>query len=117
MAAIRIDGSIGEGGGQLLRTALGLAAVTRRGVEIVKIRGRRPTPGLQPGHLAAVRALATVADAAVEGASVGSQELRFAPGVLQSADFSFQASDHVREPGSAALLFQALAPVLMSGPG
>ncbi len=76
---VLIDGSIGEGGGQVLRTALTLSALTGRPVEITNIRAGRPNPGLQPQHLTAVQAAAAICRAEVEGAELGSQALRFVP--------------------------------------
>jgi len=76
---MKIDGSIGEGGGQVLRTALTLSALTGQPVEIVHIRAGRPNPGLQPQHLTAVQAAAAICRARVEGAELGSQMLRFWP--------------------------------------
>ncbi len=75
-----VDGSYGEGGGQILRTTLSLAAILQRPVRIERIRARRPQPGLRPQHLTAVRAIAAVCDASLEGDRVGSQELIFRPG-------------------------------------
>jgi len=75
-----IDGSHGEGGGQVLRTALTLAALTGRPVCIERIRAGRRKPGLQPQHLTAVRAAASVCEARIEGDTLGSQTLSFAPG-------------------------------------
>ena len=77
---IRVDGGEGEGGGQVLRTALALSAVTGQGFEMTQIRERRPRPGLRPQHLAAVRATQMVCSARVSGALDGSRELSFDPG-------------------------------------
>jgi RNA 3'-terminal phosphate cyclase (ATP) len=77
--AIQIDGSYGEGGGQILRTSLSLAAMTGQAVEIVNVRAGRTKPGLQPQHLTAVRAAAALCDAALEGDFVGSARLLFRP--------------------------------------
>jgi len=76
---ITIDGSYGEGGGQIIRTALSLSAITGAPVEIVNVRLGRAKPGLQPQHLMAVQAAATVCDAEVSGAAVNSQRLTFRP--------------------------------------
>jgi RNA 3'-terminal phosphate cyclase (ATP) len=76
---VRIDGSYGEGGGQILRTSVSLAALTGRPVEITRIRAGRSKPGLQPQHLTAVRAVASVCAARLEGDAVGSQRLLFTP--------------------------------------
>ncbi|MDQ2800185.1 MAG: RNA 3'-phosphate cyclase, partial [Armatimonadota bacterium] len=78
-ALIPIDGSYGEGGGQILRTSLSLSVLTGHPVEITRIRAGRSKPGLQPQHLAAVRAAAQICAANMEGDSVGSTRLFFAP--------------------------------------
>lgn len=78
-SSVTLDGSHGEGGGQILRTSLSLSALTGRPVEIVRIRAGRSRPGLQPQHLASVRAAASLCAAHLEGAEIGSVRLRFAP--------------------------------------
>ncbi|MGO8669847.1 MAG: RNA 3'-terminal phosphate cyclase [Capsulimonadaceae bacterium] len=77
---VRIDGSLGEGGGQVIRTSLSLSVLTGEPVEIVHVRARRARPGLQPQHLMAVQAAARICDAEVDGASVGAREFTFTPG-------------------------------------
>ena len=74
-----MDGAYGEGGGQILRTALSLAAITGRAFHLTDLRARRPKPGLMPQHLTAVRAVANMTDATVSGDRLGSTELVFAP--------------------------------------
>ena len=74
-----IDGSYGEGGGQILRTALSLSVITGRPVKISRIRAQRPNPGLAAQHLATVRAMKALSGAEVEGDSLSSQELEFHP--------------------------------------
>ena len=103
-----IDGSIGEGGGQILRTALGLAAVLGKPVKIINIRAKRRNPGLQRQHLTAVRALAEIANARVEGDRLGSTELYFEPRMLRGGEFRFD----IGTAGSTTLILQALLPVL-----
>jgi RNA 3'-terminal phosphate cyclase (ATP) len=76
---ILIDGSYGEGGGQILRTSLSLAAMTGQAVEVVNVRAGRTKPGLQPQHLTSVRAAAALCDAELQGDSVGSTRLLFRP--------------------------------------
>ncbi len=76
---IEIDGAYGEGGGQVVRTAVSLAALTGQSVEITNVRGGRPKPGLKPQHLMAVRAAATLCRAELTGDAVGSLYLRFEP--------------------------------------
>ena len=74
-----IDGSKGEGGGQILRTALGLSAITSRAFRLVNIRAMRRNPGLLPQHLSATRAAAAISGASLAGDQLGSSELVFAP--------------------------------------
>lgn len=76
---IKIDGSYGEGGGQILRTSLSLSCVTKKPIEIFNIRKGRKKPGLQPQHLTCVKAAQTISDAEVEGAVLQSQNLVFIP--------------------------------------
>jgi RNA 3'-terminal phosphate cyclase (ATP) len=102
--ALTLDGSHGEGGGQILRTALSLAVAVTRPVTIVNVRAGRPRPGLQPQHLTAVRALAAVSDAEVEGAELGSTALRFVPRRIGGGMYRFE----VGTAGAVSLIFQAL---------
>jgi RNA 3'-terminal phosphate cyclase (ATP) len=101
---IPIDGAQGEGGGQVLRTALALAAVTGQGFEIANIRARRSRPGLRPQHLAAVRAASLVCQAKVGGAFDGSPDLRFEPGAMTSGSFRFE----IATAGAATLVMQTI---------
>ncbi|HZY87249.1 MAG TPA: RNA 3'-terminal phosphate cyclase, partial [Gemmataceae bacterium] len=88
-ALLEIDGSFGEGGGQILRTSLALALLTGRGFHLRNVRARRPKPGLQPQHLMSVRAAATVGNAATRGASLGSSDLVFEPGQVRGGKYRF----------------------------
>lgn len=108
-----IDGSMGEGGGQILRTSLALSAVLGRPVKIINIRAKRSNPGLQRQHLAAVRVLAQLSGARVKGASVGSTELEFHPTSLRSGYIEID----IGTAGSVTLVFQAIMPVLAFLPG
>lgn len=110
---LEIDASYGEGGGQLLRTAVALAAITGTPVRLQQIRAGRDKPGLAPQHLAAVRAVATLCGAQVEGLALGSQALDFAPGPIVAGEFHFD----IGTAGSITLLLQALLPVLLRAPG
>ncbi len=105
-----IDGSHGEGGGQILRTALTLAAVTGRWIRIEKIRARRPKPGLAAQHLTAIRAVAAMCRARLEGDALGSAGLEFAPrAAVQAGDYRFDvaAESQGGSAGSAGLILQA----------
>lgn len=111
---ILIDGSAGEGGGQILRTALSLALVTGKPFRIERIRAARSRPGLLRQHLTAVNAASEVGAAEVRGAELGSTELTFAPGRVRPGDYTFA----VGTAGSTSLILQTLLPALMlaSGP-
>ncbi|HJS57895.1 MAG TPA: RNA 3'-terminal phosphate cyclase [Vicinamibacteria bacterium] len=109
---IPIDGAQGEGGGQVLRTALSLSAATGQGFELTRIRARRTIPGLRPQHLAAVRAAAMACDAKVGGVFEGSPDLRFEPGGLAPGDFRFE----IATAGAATLVLQTVvAPLATTG--
>ena len=84
-----IDGSLGEGGGQVLRTSLALSLITGQGFRLRRIRAGRPKPGLQPQHLMSVRAAAAVGNAATRGASAGSDDLVFEPGEVRAGTYRF----------------------------
>ena len=105
---LTLDGSHGEGGGQVLRTALSLAVLLRRPVSITRIRERRPKPGLQPQHLTVVRALAAVSDARVQGDALDSMEISFEPRILRGGHYRFDVGAMTGSAGSVSLLFQAL---------
>lgn len=102
---IEIDG--GEGGGQLLRSSLALAALTERGVRVTNIRGNRSEPGLKPQHLTAVETLADMCDAALEGATPGSETVTFEPGPVRGG----QVEADIGTAGSLTLLFEAVLPL------
>ncbi|MEB2284314.1 MAG: RNA 3'-phosphate cyclase [Polyangiaceae bacterium UTPRO1] len=106
---LEIDGSYGEGGGQLVRLAVALSAATGRPVVLRNVRAARRNPGLAPQHLAAVRAVASLADAEVDGAALRSLALRFVPGALRGGEYRFD----VGTAGSITLVFQALLPVMV----
>jgi RNA 3'-terminal phosphate cyclase (ATP) len=101
---ISLDGSQGEGGGQIVRTALALSAVTGQGFEITRIRAGRMVPGLRPQHLAAVRAATLACGARVGGAFDGSPDLRFEPGPIVAGDFRFE----IATAGAATLVLQTV---------
>ena len=105
---ITIDGSAGEGGGQVLRTSLGLSLVTGRAFCIEKIRARRKKPGLLRQHLTAVRAAAQIGRAEIDGAEIGSGKLTFTPGEIRPGEYRFA----VGTAGSATLVLQTVLPAL-----
>jgi RNA 3'-phosphate cyclase len=108
-----IDGAHGEGGGQLLRSAVALAAITGRAIRVHDVRAGRPKPGLAPQHLAAVRAIAALCDAECDGLAPGSREVVFRPGPIRSGAYRFD----VGTAGSVGLVLQAALPVMFHAPG
>lgn len=106
---IELDGSHGEGGGQILRSALTLAMCTGTPFRITKIRAGRQKPGLLRQHLTAVNAAATVSGARVDGAALGSPELLFEPGEVRGGDYRFA----IGSAGSCTLVLQTLLPALL----
>ncbi len=104
----RIDGNQGEGGGQVLRTALTLAMCLRTPIEVKNIRAGRKKPGLLRQHLAALKAAAEICSAEVEGAQLGSTVVRFAPKALKAGAYEFR----IGSAGSTTLLVQTILPAL-----
>jgi len=114
-----IDGSHGEGGGQILRTGLTLAALTEQPVRVERIRAGRKNPGLRPQHLTAVRAAAAVCQARLEGDALGSQTLSFLPGgPARPGEYTFDVAKVARggSAGSVGLVLQTvLLPLALAG--
>jgi RNA 3'-terminal phosphate cyclase (ATP) len=110
---ITIDGSQGEGGGQILRTSLALSLVTSQPFRIERIRSKRRRPGLLNQHLIAVEAAKTVGCAEVEGAALSSQTLEFRPGPVTPGKYRFA----VGTAGSATLLLQTVHPARLTASG
>ncbi len=109
---IHIDGSLGEGGGQVLRSSLTLSILTGQPVRLTNIRARRPKPGLQAQHLAAVQAAAAICSAEVTGATLGSGELIFVPGPVRTGA---QRAD-IGTAGSTSLVLQTVfLPLALAG--
>jgi RNA 3'-terminal phosphate cyclase (ATP) len=104
-APVRLDGSHGEGGGQILRTALSLSLLTGRPFRIDRIRANRDKPGLRPQHLAAVRAAALLSNAHLTGAEVSSTQLTFHPQEFAPRDLEFE----IGTAGATALVLHTLA--------
>jgi RNA 3'-terminal phosphate cyclase (ATP) len=111
---IQIDGSFGEGGGQILRTSLALSLITGQPFRIERIRAGRKQPGMMRQHLTCVLAAARVGDAHCEGATVGSQELTFRPQSLRGGHYAFA----IGTAGSTTLVLQTiLVPLLLAPEG
>lgn len=106
---IELNGSIGEGGGQILRTALTLSMITGQAFRITNIRANRPKPGLMRQHLVAVQAAARICDADIGETSVGSHTLEFVPGKIKGGEYKFA----IGTAGSCTLVLQTLLPALL----
>ena len=105
---LEIDGSMGEGGGQVLRTALSLSCILQQPVRITNIRAGRPKPGLAAQHLTVCKLLSEICGAQMQGATLGSTTLEFSPGKISGGDYKFD----IGTAGSITLLLQAALPVL-----
>lgn len=110
---IEIDGSEGEGGGQILRSALSLAVCTGQPFRITNIRANREKPGLLRQHLTAVKAAVEICAGEADGAEMGSRNLTFRPGKLAAGDFSLA----IGTAGSCTLVLQTVLPPLLMAPG
>jgi len=108
MEPIKIDGGWGEGGGQIIRSAVALSAITDKPVEIENIRKNRKVPGLRPQHLLGVKILSKICQAKVEGLHVNSTSLKFFPS--QRLDFDLQ--EDIGTAGSISLILQVLIPAV-----
>jgi RNA 3'-terminal phosphate cyclase (ATP) len=108
MEPIKIDGGFGEGGGQIIRSAITLSAVTGKPVEIENIRKNRKVPGLRPQHLLGVKILSKICQARVEGLYVNSTSLKFFPS--QGLDLDLQ--EDIGTAGSISLILQVLIPAV-----
>lgn len=109
MKTMELDGSTGEGGGQILRTALALSMCTGRPLALRNIRAKRAKPGLMRQHLACVQAAAAISDAQVQGAELGSQTLTFDPATVRAGEYRFD----IGSAGSCSLVLQTILPPLM----
>src|SRR5436309_9372853 len=110
---IEVDGSFGEGGGQVLRTAVALAAVLSKEIHVFNIRAGRAEPGLRPQHMTGVKAAAELCSANLQGLEVGATEFVFKPGRLRAGTFRFD----VGTAGSVTLVLQTLMPMIAFAPG
>lgn len=107
---LTIDGSQGEGGGQILRSSLALSLITGRPFHMTRIRAGRQKPGLMRQHLVAVQAAAKVGGAKVSGTALGATELVFEPGNVRPGEYHFA----IGTAGSASLVLQTVLPPLMA---
>jgi len=105
---IEIDGSYGSGGGQILRTAIGLSALTGKPVKVFNIRVKRGNPGLREQHLQAILAVSNLAQGKLENAKLGSQEITFYPGEGIRAEIGRRLNLNISTAGSIGLVLQAL---------
>ncbi len=106
---LEIDGAYGEGGGQILRSALALSAILQQPIKVKDIRAGRRNPGLAAQHLTGVNAVADITEAEVKGAEIGSQELTFIPHALKAGDYVFDVAANRPSAGAISLVFQAIA--------
>ncbi|MDK2782203.1 MAG: 3-terminal phosphate cyclase [Archaeoglobi archaeon] len=106
---IEIDGSYGEGGGQILRVALALSGILREDVRVYNIRKGRKNPGLAPQHLTTLRTAGEICNAEIEGAELGSTEIVFRPGEIERVRMRVD----IGTAGSITLLLQCILPVMM----
>ncbi len=106
---IKIDGSYGEGGGQILRTAIALSCITGEAVEVYNIRANRPKPGLAMQHVKGIEAAREIANAKVEGLKKGSTKITFFPGKVKGKQLKID----VGTAGSVTLILQVISPISM----
>jgi len=106
LSVVKVDGSFGEGGGQILRTTLTISSILRKPVEVYNIRAKRSNPGLRPQHIAAVKVLAAICEARVENLKIGADWIRFHPGEKSTTSLRFD----IGSAGSTTLVMTAAIP-------
>ncbi len=107
-AAVRIDGSQGEGGGQVVRTAIALSAITGKPLVLEFIRAGRKKPGIMRQHLTSIQAAAQICHAKTVGVELGAEDIEFIPGEIEGGDYNFK----IGSAGSTSLVAQAIMPIL-----
>ncbi len=110
---VEIDGAFGEGGGQIVRSAVALSCLTGRPIRVYNVRARRKNPGLGNQHVTAIRAARQICGARLEGVKVGSSTFEFWPGQVQPGNYSFD----IGTAGSTTLVFQTIVWPLLSVEG
>ena len=108
MDFLKINGAYGEGGGQIIRSAITISCITKQPIHIENIRKNRKVPGLKPQHLTAIQILKKISDSKVIGDEIGSTELKFIPGKIKSS----KLSEDVGTAGSISLILQVLIPIV-----
>ncbi|MDE0831676.1 MAG: RNA 3'-terminal phosphate cyclase [Nitrosopumilus sp.] len=108
MDFLKINGGHGEGGGQIIRSAITLSCITKQPIHLENIRKNRKDEGLKPQHLTAIRILQKISKADVIGAKIGSTELKFIPGNVENLELI----EDVKTAGSISLILQVLIPVV-----
>ncbi len=108
MEFLKINGGYGEGGGQIVRSAIVLSCITKKPINIENIRKNRKKPGLKPQHLTAISILKKISNAKVIGEEIGSTELKFVPGEIEDLELV----EDVGTAGSIPLILQVLIPVV-----
>lgn len=108
MDFLKIDGSYGEGGGQIVRSAVTLSSITKKPIHIENIRKKRRIPGLRPQHLMAIKLLAKICNAEVDGLNVGSTAIKFIPKNVESKTIN----EDIGTAGSISLILQVLIPAV-----
>lgn len=110
---LQIDGSYGEGGGQILRYTVAFSVLTKKPVEISNIRAKRPNPGIKPQHLTAISCVKSICNADTDGLSINSTCLKFYPGEIQPGSYKFD----IGTAGSITLVYQACLLSSLKTPG
>ena len=101
---LEIDGSYGEGGGQILRTAISLSTLTKKPIKITNIRANRPNPGLKPQHYISIQSIKEMCNAETTGIEIGSSTITYKPGEFKGGKYKFD----IGTAGSITLAFQAI---------